>query len=115
MAKLEHVFEVVEVSAPGTLGRCAELLAERGWRVRRSKESVSATRGSQFRMRLFGTWSLNVDPNDLPQELILAATGDALRVTLRDRIGIGVLDHRTKEKYELAFADAEALVRSACT
>lgn len=114
VSKVEHAFNLPAMSGPAIVDRCAKTLSDLGWNVARpSQTTCSGTRGSQIRARLLGTWALRVRPKDLPQQVAVEASATGLHITLRDRVGVGVLDQRTKDKYAVAFAETEEALRAA--
>jgi hypothetical protein len=101
----------VEPTSPDRLEAATRALEALGFEVTRSAEALAATQGSQLVTRLLGTWRVSSEPR-LPKAVDVVADGPVLRFRIRETLGIGFFDQRTREKYELHFAQLEDTIRS---
>jgi hypothetical protein len=86
-------------------------LSQKGFDVRRSGDGLVAKQGSQLLTRLLGTWSVSSEGR-LPKAVeVSAGDGRNIRVRIRETLGFGYFDWRTREKYELHFAQLERAIR----
>src|SRR5579872_1172767 len=93
-------------------------LQERGMSTTRTERGLEMRGGSQLKMRKLGGW-LSRDsllPRAGTLERVPAVQGgdlERISLHLEDRMGLGVMDHVMRKKYERVLADIAVSVESA--